>query len=99
VTHCTAPCVALQAVTSSVNKTGRLLVSHEAPLTSGFAAELVAEVSSRCFLSLEAPPVRVRIILLLVLLWLLLLLLFLLFILSPAALLLSWWLKSAAGAS
>jgi hypothetical protein len=48
-----------QAVTSSVAKTGRLLVSHEAPLSSGFGAELVAEVSRRCFLSLEAPPVRV----------------------------------------
>jgi pyruvate/2-oxoglutarate/acetoin dehydrogenase E1 component len=51
--------VCVQAVTASVNKTGRVLVSHEAPLTSGFAAELVAEISSRCFLSLEAPPVRV----------------------------------------
>lgn len=49
----------VQAVTASVNKTGRLLVSHEAPLSSGFGAELVAEVSRRCFLRLEAPPVRV----------------------------------------
>lgn len=47
------------AVTGSVQKTGRLLVSHEAPLTGGFGAELVAEVTRRCFLSLEAPPVRV----------------------------------------
>eukprot|EP00878_Enallax_costatus_P017967 GHUV01018893.1.p1 GENE.GHUV01018893.1~~GHUV01018893.1.p1 ORF type:complete len:156 (+),score=33.37 GHUV01018893.1:640-1107(+) len=46
-------------VTASVKKTGRLLVSHEAPLTGGFGAELVAEMTRRCFLHLEAPPVRV----------------------------------------
>jgi pyruvate/2-oxoglutarate/acetoin dehydrogenase E1 component len=56
---CVGGCGCAQAVTSSVAKTGRLLVSHEAPLSSGFGAELVAEVSSRCFLSLEAPPARV----------------------------------------
>jgi 2-oxoisovalerate dehydrogenase E1 component beta subunit len=46
-------------VCASVTKTGRLLVSHEAPLTGGFGAELAAEVASRCFLHLEAPPARV----------------------------------------
>lgn len=49
----------VEAVCGSASKTGRLLVSHEAPLTSGFAAELVAAVTQRCFLRLEAPPVRV----------------------------------------
>lgn len=49
----------VDAVCGSVSKTGRLLVSHEAPLTGGFAAELVAAVTQRCFLHLEAPPVRV----------------------------------------
>lgn len=48
-----------EAVEASVNKTGRLLVSHEAPLTSGFGAEITAAVSERCFLRLEAPPQRV----------------------------------------
>ncbi|CAD7697477.1 unnamed protein product [Ostreobium quekettii] len=46
-------------VEASVNKTGRLLVSHEAPLTAGFGAEIAARVSARCFSRLEAPPARV----------------------------------------
>ena len=54
--NCTRPCCCAEA---SVNKTGRLLVSHEAPVTSGFGAEVVAAVSARCFLRLEAPPARV----------------------------------------
>eukprot|EP00877_Chromochloris_zofingiensis_P006572 jgi/Chrzof1/2168/Cz11g04230.t1 len=49
----------VNAVTKSVNKTGRLIVSHEAPITSGFGAEITAAVAQRCFLSLEAPPMRV----------------------------------------
>jgi 2-oxoisovalerate dehydrogenase E1 component beta subunit len=46
-------------VFESVRKTGRLLVSHEAPLTGGFAAEVVSAASDACFLRLEAPPARV----------------------------------------
>lgn len=42
-----------------MQKTGRLLVSHEAPLTSGFAAEIAATVQRECFLHLEAPVERV----------------------------------------
>lgn len=49
----------VDTVCGSVSKTGRLLVSHEAPLTGGFGAELAAEVTKRCFLRMEAPPVRV----------------------------------------
>jgi 2-oxoisovalerate dehydrogenase E1 component beta subunit len=46
-------------VAGSVTRTGRLLVSHEAPRTGGFAAEIAAEIQQRCFLSLEAPVCRV----------------------------------------
>jgi 2-oxoisovalerate dehydrogenase E1 component beta subunit len=46
-------------VEASVSKTGRLVVSHEAPVTSGFGAEVAAAVAARCFLRLQAPPVRV----------------------------------------
>ncbi len=45
---------------SSVRKTGRLMVTHEAPLTAGFAAEIAATVQKECFLQLEAPIARVR---------------------------------------
>jgi pyruvate dehydrogenase E1 component beta subunit len=47
------------AVAASVEKTGRAVVIHEAPMTGGFGAELAATIMDRCFLSLEAPVVRV----------------------------------------
>lgn len=49
----------VDAVVSSVKKTGRCVVSHEAPKTMGFAAEIAATVQDACFLSLEAPVERV----------------------------------------
>ncbi|KAH8081730.1 3-methyl-2-oxobutanoate dehydrogenase [Aureococcus anophagefferens] len=45
-----------RAVEASVNKTGRLVVTHEAPRQLGFAAEINAHASEACFLHLEAPP-------------------------------------------
>ncbi|KAJ1901224.1 hypothetical protein LPJ66_000938 [Kickxella alabastrina] len=48
-----------ETVINSVNKTGRLVVAHEAPRTQGFAAELAAEIQERCFLRLESPVQRV----------------------------------------
>ncbi|WMC09659.1 alpha-ketoacid dehydrogenase subunit beta [Oceanimonas pelagia] len=46
-------------VVESVLKTGRLLISHEAPLTGGVGAEIAATVQQRCFLYLESPIARV----------------------------------------
>jgi pyruvate/2-oxoglutarate/acetoin dehydrogenase E1 component len=43
----------------SVMKTGRAMVVTEAVMTSGFAAELSARISERCFDYLEEPVVRV----------------------------------------
>ncbi|XP_027177714.1 2-oxoisovalerate dehydrogenase subunit beta 1, mitochondrial-like isoform X2 [Coffea eugenioides] len=37
-------------VVASVRKTGRLLISHEAPITGGFGAEISASIVERCFL-------------------------------------------------
>ncbi len=46
-------------VAESVRRTGRCIVSHEAPLTCGFGAEVAATVQEACFLSLECPVGRV----------------------------------------
>nr|XP_039270272.1 2-oxoisovalerate dehydrogenase subunit beta, mitochondrial-like [Styela clava] len=46
-------------VCKSVEKTGRLLVSHEAPLTAGFAGEIASTVQKECFLNLECPIERI----------------------------------------
>jgi len=51
--------VDIEAILSSVKKTGRVVVVHEAPKTCGFGAELVALVNEHAFSHLEAPPVRV----------------------------------------
>eukprot|EP00455_Lapot_gusevi_P027438 TRINITY_DN2906_c0_g1_i1.p1 TRINITY_DN2906_c0_g1~~TRINITY_DN2906_c0_g1_i1.p1 ORF type:complete len:383 (+),score=101.63 TRINITY_DN2906_c0_g1_i1:53-1150(+) len=48
-----------ETVIKSVQKTGRLLISHEAPVTGGFAGEVSASIQENCFLSLEAPIARV----------------------------------------
>lgn len=49
----------IDTIVESVKKTGRVVVVHEAPKTCGFGAEIVALINERCFLHLEAPPVRV----------------------------------------
>ena len=46
-------------ICSSVKKTGRCLVAHEATRFSGFGAELSATIQEECFWDLEAPIGRV----------------------------------------
>ena len=48
-----------ELVVQSVMKTGKLVVSHEAPITGGFASEISSSIQEDCFLSLEAPIQRV----------------------------------------
>ena len=47
------------SVLASVAKTGRCLIIHEAPLTGGFGAEIVARIAERGLVSLLAPIERV----------------------------------------
>jgi pyruvate dehydrogenase E1 component beta subunit len=46
-------------IAESVSKTGRAIVIHEAPLTAGFGAEVVATIQERCLYELVAPVERV----------------------------------------
>jgi len=49
----------IDTITKSVSKTGRCVIVHEATLTSGFGAELAAQIMSHCFYHIEAPIQRV----------------------------------------
>ncbi len=44
---------------ASVRRTGRCVVVHEAPVTSGLGAEIAARITEQCFYQLEAPVLRV----------------------------------------
>ena len=46
-------------VLASVKKTGRVVIVHEAPKTSGFGAEVAATIQEKAILHLEAPILRV----------------------------------------
>lgn len=46
-------------VIASVERTGRLVVAHEASQTAGLGAEIVARVQNEAYYSLEAPAIRV----------------------------------------
>ena len=46
-------------ILASVKKTGRVVIAHEAPRTSGFGAEVAATIAEKAILHLEAPILRV----------------------------------------
>ncbi|HEX5568269.1 MAG TPA: alpha-ketoacid dehydrogenase subunit beta [Streptomyces sp.] len=47
------------ALQTSVEKTGRMVVVHEAPVFLGTGSEIAARITERCFYHLEAPVLRV----------------------------------------
>lgn len=49
----------VDGIRDAVAATGRAVVVHEAPLTSGFGAEVVSTIQEEAFYSLEAPVARV----------------------------------------
>ena len=49
----------VEAIVSSVRKTGRCVIVHEAPRTCGPGAEIIAVINEKAFLSLQAPIERV----------------------------------------
>ena len=49
----------VEGLVSEVSKTGRAVVVHEAPLSAGFGAEVVATLQEEAFYSLDAPVRRV----------------------------------------
>lgn len=51
--------VDIGAIVDSVQRTGRVVIVHEASRTCGFGAELLALIVEKAFYHLEAPPVRV----------------------------------------
>lgn len=48
-----------QTIIDSISKTSRLVVVNEAPMTCGFAGEVIARISEKAFDLLDAPPQRV----------------------------------------
>ena len=48
-----------ETIRASVEKTGRVVIIHEAPERTGYGAEIVAEIAGRLFDELDAPITRV----------------------------------------
>lgn len=49
----------VDGIVKSIESTGRCVVVHEAPRTSGFGAEVIATIQEEAFYSLDAPIARV----------------------------------------
>jgi pyruvate dehydrogenase E1 component beta subunit len=49
----------IDTILASLDKTGRIVVIHEAVLTCGVGADIVAQIAERGLFSLKAPPMRV----------------------------------------
>jgi pyruvate dehydrogenase E1 component beta subunit len=49
----------VEAIITSIRKTGRGVIVHEAPRTCGVGAEIVAQINEKALLSLQAPIERV----------------------------------------
>jgi pyruvate dehydrogenase E1 component beta subunit len=49
----------VETLVSAVARTGRAVVVHEAPLSAGFGAEVVATLMEEAFYDLDAPVARV----------------------------------------
>jgi pyruvate dehydrogenase E1 component beta subunit len=49
----------VETIIASVQKTGRVVIVHEAPRTSGFGAEISAQISERAIEYLKGPILRV----------------------------------------
>ena len=48
-----------ETVVNSIKKTGKCIVTHEAPVTCGYGAEISSTIQERAFDYLEAPVRRV----------------------------------------
>ena len=48
-----------ETVIQSVQKTGKCIISHEAPITLGLGAEICATIQTECFWKLQAPIQRI----------------------------------------
>ncbi|OGT68355.1 MAG: 2-oxoisovalerate dehydrogenase [Gammaproteobacteria bacterium RIFCSPHIGHO2_12_FULL_45_9] len=49
----------MDTILQSVEKTGRCVIVHEAPLSGGLGAEIAAQIVEKALFSLKAPPERV----------------------------------------
>ena len=48
-----------ETIYASIARTNRVMVINEAPMTCGFAGEIIARITTNAFDSLDAPPVRI----------------------------------------